>query len=274
MDPITHALNHVRNTIPPQILELAFSANSIIRKPNSWVNVNESQSVDYNIRDKVIEGRVNPDINLFGGNQVPIDLRGAGYEQIDWQTRVYRVPYELTGHRRIVAVQKLVYLNYYAYSGNYSNQTQGNDLSGALGDLYNAISQMPVVQTANVMIIGDNTIMVRDNVTHLSDQLALVAVVENEAGLANLAPGIYPLYAELVQYAVQAYIYNQLMIEIDRGLLIGGQELGQIRSMIERYEEAEQNYHETLISRWRKASFTNDRYRMYHFINTMVGRGN
>lgn len=272
MDAITYALNHIRHTIPDAILQIAFSPNSVVRRNNYWFNINETQSIDYNIRDRVIESRVNVDLDLFGGNQVPIDLRGVPYEQYDWQTRVYRIPPEVTGHRKIVSIQSLVYINFYNMSG-YVDYQRSNDLLSATSDLYNSISQMPIVQTANCMLLGDNTVMVRDDVVHLHDNLALICIVENEAGLANIAPQTYPLYAELVEYATKAYIYNSTIVELDQGYLMGGQNLGRIRDMIEDYADANELYRETLMERWRKASFTNDRSRFNNLIRTMVGRG-
>lgn len=272
MDAITYATQQVRYRIPDPILQLAFSPNSPIRRNNQWFPVNEAQSIDYNIRDRVIESRVNTDINLFGGNQIPIDLRGVPYEQFDWQTRIYRIPPEVTGHRKIVSLQSLIYINFYNMSG-YVDYQRTNDLMSATSDLYNAVSQMPIVQSADLQIVGDNTVMVRDDVVHLHDNLALICLIENEAGLQNIAPQTYPIYAELVEYATKSYIYNSLIIELDRGYLMGGQELGKIQEIIEDYADAEELYRETLMERWRKASFMNDRYRTNRLIRTMIGRG-
>jgi len=271
MNAITYAINNVRHMIPESVLQLAFSPQAITGFGARWRGNQDAVSIDSAIRDKVIENRVNIDCNLTGGTVIAVDLSGCAYEQFDMATRVFRLPYEATGGRRIVSVRTLNYLTYHGIPTQH--QGQSSQLLSAANDLMKAISSMPIVSTANCQIIGDNTVMVRDDIQHLSDQLGMTCLVENDQGMNNLNPGVYPTYARLVELATKAYIYVNTNIAMDQGVLNGGVPLGRIREMIDGYADANEMYQEFYAQNWAKASFTNDRNRMNTFISSMIGRG-
>jgi hypothetical protein len=271
MNAIQYALSNLRHSIPEPVLKLAFAPRNIVHPTVRWQQNNDFFSIDHAIRDKVIEGRVNIDTNLVGGTQVAIDLRSVPWEQFDPTTRVFRIPYASSGGLRIVSVQTLNYMTFHGVGGT---QPGGSSqlLSGAM-DLYRAVASMPIVSTANCQIIGDNVILVRDSIQHLSDQLAMTCVVENDSQMANLNPGIFPLYGRLVELAVKAYVYTHCQIPMDQGVLHGGMSLGRITDIVDNYSDANEMYRELFETQWKKASFTNDRPRMHWFVRSMIGRG-
>lgn len=273
MNAIQYSLNHIRHTIPEGILQLAFSPRSIVQPTVRWNQNNDFVSIDQQIRDKVIEGRVNIDCNLVGSMQIAIDLNGVGYEQFDMSTRVFRIPFEKTGGRRIVSIQTLNYMNYHGMGGYGGTGGMGDQRLGAAMDLYRAVANMPIVATANCQLIGDNVVMVKDNIQHLSDNLAMTCLIENDSEMNNLNPGIFPVYAKLVELATKAYIYTQTVIPMDQGVLHGGMSLGRISDIIQDYADSNEMYQQVFNEQYRKASFTNDRPRMHNFINSMIGRG-
>lgn len=273
MNPIQYSLTRVRHQIPPHILQLAFQSRAVTHPGNRWMSPTPFQSEDAAIEDKIIHGRVNIDINLMGGTQVGIPLSGVRFDNPDMTTRIFHVPMEMTNERRIVSVQSLNYMNNLYMGGPGSNGGGGGDLMRATMDLYNAIRSMPIVATANCQLVGENTVLVRDNVNIWSNSLGLTCLVENDAYLNNLNPGIYDLYAQMVVLATKSYIYNNSVIELDRGQLVGGRELGRVREIIDQYADADLEYQELFRTRWQKASFTNDRPRMYNHIRSMMGRG-
>ena len=272
MNAIAYAINNLRHIIPQSVLQIAFSPQAVVGYGSRWRTQNDNLSIDAAIREKVIEGRVNIDCNLVGGTMVAIDLRAIGYEQVDNATRVFRIPYEFTGGRRIVSVKTLNYITYHGVPTYHHDAGNSQMLSAAM-DLYRAVASMPIVSTANCQIIGDNVVMVRDDLTHLSDQLAMTCLVENDEGMNNLNPGIFPVYGRLVELATKAYIYTHANVAMDQGVLNGGVPLGRIREVVDSYADANEMYQEYYREAWRKASFTNDRPRMNQFIASMVGRG-
>ena len=273
MNAIQYALNQVRHTIPQQVLELTFSHQNIAPVPSRWSQGGANHSIDSNIRQKVIYDRVNIDCNLYGAMQVGIDLSDVPFEQIDMATRVFEIPRSKTNGRSIVSVQSLNYLNYQATS-NYVHGFHGDQRLSAARDLLQMVSSMPIVATANCQVIGDNIVMVQDNVNHLTNQLMLVCTVDNDPEMNTLNPGTFPLYSQLVELATKAYVYNQINIPMDQGVLHAGMNLGRIREIVDNYADANEMYRELFTTRWQKASFTNDRGRMRNFVGSMLGRGN
>ena len=271
MNAIQYALSNLRHHVPEPVLQLAFAPRNIVQPSVRWNQNNEFFSIDAAIREKVIDGRVNLDCNLIGGMQVAIDLTQIPFEQFDLSTRVFRIPYEMTGGMRIVSVQTLNYMQYHGIPSYHHGL--GDQVLGAAMDLYRAVANMPIVSTANCQIIGDNTVMVRDNVQHLSDQLAMTCVVENDSQMSNLNAGIFPLYARLVELATKAYIYTNCLIPMDQGVLHGGMSLGRISDMVDSYSDANEMYREVFETQWKKAAFTNDRPRMHRYVRSMIGRG-
>lgn len=271
--PIDYALANLRHRIPEPILQMFFGPQPITQSTPSPFSRQHpiDYNIDYGIYEKILLSRVHPDINLFGATQVVIDLSAASVESIDYSTRVYRIPYESTSGRRIVSAQSLHYKRYLSANYNSYLDSNTNQLEQASNALINSLGSIPVVQTANLQIIGDNVVMVRDNAQFSVDDFILVAIVEFDEALSAIAPGAYPVYASLVEYATKAYIYINGMIQLDRGQLYAGMELGQIRNFIEEYRDAEEEYQRIFKENWHKAAFTSDRMRMHKYVRGMFG---
>jgi hypothetical protein len=273
MNVRNYALNDVRRRIPAAILDLAFKDQDKVVPNLRWVKKNKIESLDSKIVSEVIDDKVNVDCNLKGANQITIPLEGVPFENVSHTTRIYFVPYEHTEGRRIVTALSLNYLRYNGSLTTNATNAVGNQLLSAGRDMFKAVSSMPIVSTANCEIIGDNVILVRDTVRHLSDNMSLTVLVENSDGMSNLKPGAYKVYAKLVELATKAYIYNKLAISIDMGVLHAGMNLGKIREIIDGYADAQEQYDELFNDRWGKVAFTNDRVRMYGLVTSLMGRG-
>lgn len=265
MNIIYYAINNLKHAIPHEILELCFSPQRGVTQVPQWYTYDAAKSVDANIRDKIIEGRVNIDCNLLGGVQIAIDLSKLPYTEYDIYTKIFNIPLEQTGFRKIVSVMHVSYMN-----DAYGYQSLGyrtNSLLGAAQDLYQAMASMPIVSTANCSLVGENTVMIRDSMTRHSSDLCLSCIVENDEAMANLKPGIYLLYSELVTLATKAYIYNNLSIAMDQGAMTYGYNIGAIRDTVSNYADANELYLTMLRERWQKAAVTNDRARMKRLID-------
>lgn len=273
MNAIQYALNQVRFEIPDKILDLTFSQNRIHANVTPWQQQPANESVDSAIRREVIDARVNVDCNLYGGNQVAINLSTCMQEQMDWHTKIFRIPFESTEGLRLVNVQSLHYLQFHSMGLYAPTINQSSMMLSAMRDLYKAVANMPIVATANAQIVGDNVVVVRDNLHQISDQMALVGVVENDANMNNLNPGAYKFYAQLVILATKAHIFNKIDIAQNRGVIYSGFELGRIREAVDEYRDANQMYREYFNEFWGKVSFTNDRPRMHSFVKSMLSRG-
>lgn len=264
MNPISNAVRMIKMAIPPQILARCFIDNSL----RGFLT--PSKSVDSQIVDLVIRPTVLMDCNLIGGNEVRIPIGDLPYDTITEPTSpflgsaVIGIPLERTQGLAIISPSRIEYINNASqYAPGYTSGGFGSAfvntsslLQSAQG-LLDAAEPIPKTSTARLDLVGPNTIAVSD-VSLLTPFAALVAVLANEDNMNNLKPTAYREFGELCTLAVKAYIYNNLIIEIDSGELRLGQQLGTFKNIIESYSDAYQNYQTYFKDVWRKVSFMND----------------
>jgi len=246
MDNVTSAIfRHVYANVPNVILKEAFIPKDT-RLPNT---------LDFYIRDKVILGRVLPDCNIFGGKLAKLILEPEYIEYTDptdvmmasqtIMSGVYRIPPDKREHRNISHVIDLTYP--YA-SNDFRSITSSARTVGALGiDLVRSYTyEDTYVIPRAILLSGDLIKLLPLQVTHIS-WVANVQLEYDEYFTNLNRSAIFPLM-ELVLVAVQAHIYNELIIKIDNAYIVGGQELTTIKEQVERYADANEKYQEKLLS--------------------------
>lgn len=257
MNPISKALDEIKFRIPPIILQQAF-----VPKRNLYA-VNAPISIDEMILNAVIRPRVLVDANLVGGMQVIVSMAGIEPIIVDDFSLVYKIPDARLMNRTLISVLSVGYMPYSngfnSMGTSYGNisPTSINDTASATQRLADSYASVPPVSSASVDIIGHNTIRLVDQF-RVSMVASLRCIVGNEENLNNINIRSYHGFAKLCELAIKAYIYNEMIIQIDRGFLQGGQELGAVKTVIESYSDAEENYQTYLKEVWRKVSFMND----------------
>ena len=78
-------------------------------------------------------------------------------------------------------------------------------------------------------------------------------------------------FSELCVYAVQAYIYNEYIIQMDIGELHGGQNLGKFKEIIESYQDADELYRTFLREKMGKIFVMNDTESYTRFLRGVMG---
>jgi hypothetical protein len=265
MNPISKALDDiVRFKIPRPILEAAF-----LRLSNDWWIKNTS--LDKAIYDTVIVPRILVDADLIGGTEAFVPLLDVDREMVNDYTSVYYIPKRLTQGRSIISVNNITF-NDPTYATTYGAAASGNNsvmLRGAQA-MVDAMGTIPVTSTANVQLIAENTVMVRDSIL-LPANIYLRCQLANDENLSNLQPRSYKYLVKLIQLAVQSYIYNELKIRIDMNELIGGQSLGVFKDIVDSYAESEQMYLDYRDQVMTKVFFLNDREKLTRFIKLKTG---
>lgn len=271
MNPITYALNMLRMHIPYDILHHVFiTADN--HKDHYPI------ALDARIRDKVIDSRVRVDCNLMGGTETFLSLQQSQIEQIDPFTAVVTFPKHLTQGRTITRVFAVGYMggafgNASAIAGGTfgGNFNQGSlPMSVGMAAL-DAQSSIPMTTTAMCNLIGENTIMVKDSMV-ISNMMSLHCWLEMDANMNHLQPPSYPKFAQLVLYAVQAYIYTKMMIPMNRAYIEGGRELSSFNEIVSSYAEANELYRTYLAETWAVTSLLNDPVSKSQYLRSLVGR--
>ena len=274
LDPVTYALMDVRDRIPPIVLSLVF--NKAIRG-HVQSHVALPDAALYAVRQAVIEGRIRRVVDASGAVEAVVPLLGLVPEQVDRFTKIWRIPKSLTNGRTITSAYALTFTSTnllgtgFMGGSNLFDHTSGSNsqMSAAANRLMDANSNASVNQSANCTILGDNVVMVQD-FTPIAMNGHLRCIVGSDSEFSHIKPQYHQPFANLVLMATKAYIYNNYMVELGQGFLSGGQELPQVREIIERYADADELFME-MLPRFKKISMLNDGPRSKRFNRRMLG---
>lgn len=250
MNPIQKAIAEVKFRIPLDILNAAFLPRQFGQRP---LPVN----LDTRIRQEIIEKRVRVDCDLTGGVQVQVPLGGLTAEYLDAYNLIYRVPKYLTQNRAITRVLSLA-VGYGSVTGTTNMGLEGSSplLDAASGVLASA-SPLPIVSTAYLELIAENTVLVSDTMQFPTNAF-LRCMVENDAEFSTMKSGTFLKFAKLVELATKAHIYNALIIPIGQGQLVGGMDLGKFKEIVEGFADSNDNYDTYLNEVWRAVQILDD----------------
>lgn len=258
MDLITKAIQDVKWAIPREILRMAYQENRV----NGILQV--ANSLDDAIRNRTIIPRVVVDTDIVGGQTLIVSLDGIAPKSIDEHNYIFEIPPERTDHRTIISV---LAINYYrsenlpAYQFNSApaiSPMMGSELSMSAQRAMNSRGSIPIVSTAECSVVGHNVIMVRNHLKTAA-MTQIRCRVENDQNLANLPIKVAPQFSKLCIYAAKAFIYNELIVKLDRGRIDRGHELGAIKSIIDSYADAEENYQTYRDEQWAAVTVMADR---------------
>lgn len=268
MNAIAKAVDEAKYRIPSRVLKEAFKDSKYSWRPS---NV----SIDEQITNKVIRSRVLVDCNLVGGVEMIVSLEGLGYDTVDNYTIVYHIPKERTQNRSIMSVKSVGYAASTSAMGAMGSlgslPFNDNDMMGMANAVVNSHSSAPTVSTANVTLVAENTIMVRDMARMMGNNY-LRCIVADDENMNHIPPRAIPQFCKLVELAVKSYVYNQLIIEMGDAFLSGGQELGVFKSVVEGYADSEQMYQDYLVQ-WSGVAFLSDGVRATRHIKLLIGAG-
>lgn len=276
MSPIAKAVSECRYRIPRAILEKVFVNSAAYFRPTL------AASVESQIESLVIRPRVMVDMNLVGGIQALIPLQGLAFEMPYQYTTVIHIPKSRTQGRSINSVRNVTFFNAATAGGMYGgpsgmagnvqgmNSVDNSAAMSAAAALMASFDKIPQTSTSSVSLIAENTILINDGAL-IPPNSYLRCVLENEDNLNNLPLRSYRHFSNLVEFAVKAYIYNALIIEMDAGELRYGQTLGAFKEIVSSYADANQNYQDYLKDKMEAIMFMSDETSYTRYIKMMVG---
>ncbi len=271
MNILIKILDEIKSTIPPAILRIAF---------NDDINYNIRRapfSVDHEIKTKVLMARFFIDCNIVGGQEAIINISDLQPEFMDMFSMVYTIPPERLNYKSIMSVLSVGFMPYPNSLNVFGNTSVATIPNASLNDIGNAASlvmdshgNIPDVSTSRVDLIGDNVVMIRNN-QRISAAYQLRCIMANESEMQNFNPR----YAKRIAYGatlcVKSYMYNKLRIDLDRGFLSGGQELGYIKEYIESLADSETLYDEFIRTVMSQISLMNNSVEHQRFIKLQLG---
>ncbi len=251
MDCVRYSVANLKRVIPMDVLRAVF----LKRTPGYR---DDMDSLDELMLATVIRPRVLVDCNLVGGTEafIPLDNIPA-FRENDY-TSVYRIPKDRTQGRSITSVLNITFSDPTKVSAyGTAAGSQNAFMLQQAQSVMDAMGTIPMTSTARVQLIGENVVMVRDTVL-LPANIYLRCILANDENLAHIQMKSYRAFAKMVELAVKSYIYIQYVIPLDMGALVGGQQLGRIKEIVDSYADAEQMYSDFVTEKWTKIAEMND----------------
>lgn len=259
MSVIQTAIEQIHMEIPFELLQLAFLPRRYDpSRRKIYIDGTTPVSIDAMIRDIIVEGYVGKRINRDTGQDIDISLREIPGEHIDYWNSIYRIPDSLTHQRTITAVKKVTYGNHRYGGVAATNCGGGSALMGATRGLMAAHSKPGLIGTAEVTIVGHNTVQITD-VNRIQSDMILTCTVSHNANFDDIPAASQHRFDELCVLATKAYIYTKLNISLDEGAINSGANNGRIREVVDSYADAMQMYKEYHLEKWRTAAFINNK---------------
>lgn len=242
-----HALSQVYNTIPRELLELAF------HDPSDYMT--HGIPTHQLIIEKVIHGRVLKNCNLVGGKMKTIPLLTEYMERMPSQypdhivgsgtCSVFRIP---ASERENVPITEVCGCHYPGYiragTGAHPINTSINLMNLAHGVLQSHTFPNHPPTPLPELLAGDIVRLNPPQQYHIEWLISCRLGYDHQ--LTNLNTSAILPFAQLVEYATKAYIYNYLIIKLDKAYILGGSEMGSVLRVIETYADAETRYRELL----------------------------
>lgn len=264
MGPIGIALADIKFQIPPRILEAVF-----VNYSDHWRSA--PLSIDEAIMSTVIRPRVLVMCNLIGGTEDTISMDLAMHTRENDYTSVYRFPKAATQDRSIVSVLNITFADPMRANSYGMGSICGSSTMMQAGQaVMNSHAAIPITSTAKIQLIGENTVMVRDNIV-LPANVFLRCILANDENMAHLQIRAYRPFIKLCMLAVKAYIFNEYILEMDAGELKAGQLLGRFKETIDRWEDAEDQFQDHLTLVMQKVLFMNDGETYQRHLKSFIG---
>jgi hypothetical protein len=270
MNPVQKAIFEAKWQIPSELLQECFIARTFDPVIGPQARARLPVSIDHQIRQHVVNPKVIVDTNLVGGIELTIPLASLVPNNISPWVTTYTVPKALTQGRVISRVVSMT-IGQGSVMGTTNMGMQGASplLDAASGVLSSALP-IPLVSTAYIQMIGENTFLIDDNMA-LPNNVWLRCIVEADEDFNHISPPLWLDFAELVVYATKAYIHNKLVIEVGMAQLVGGQELGRFKEILDTYSDAAQNYKDFLAEKWRVSQLLDDPSQHRRHLRLLLG---
>lgn len=274
MSVLHKVISDIRFAIPTEILEIAFLGTRGRERM-------QPGSLDWEIRNKVIDAKVRPDCNLLGAMELNIPLRQA--EVItdptgDYRT-VVRIPKMLTQGRTIV---EALYFNYTYNLGaqtmiggtlnnDYSMNNCGNSqLMNYASKILTSAAPGGLTGSAAVRLIGENTILITDYMGSVK-QGSITCRLSHDNEMTLLPPRAVPQFVQLCLYATKAWIYNNAKVKLNGGYLNGGTEMTVVMDFIDSYADSLELYNEYFREEFQAVNFMVDESSHNDYLRNLIG---
>lgn len=284
MNNLLYLVSEIKHQIPNDVLTVAF----IIDEVEESVNLT---SLDEKIIRKLIKKRVLMDANIIGGIETIIPLFSLTPSYFREHYSIYQIPPYLTNNKEIVSALNLTYMpgtayfshmasnstffhpaNNFDYTNPFFTLNYGNPITNVAGRIGSAAHISGVITNAHIEIVGYNTLLIYANYRSLSG-FGVRVVLENDSNFSNIQPRSLKALSYLCVLACKSFIYNRLIIPVNKGFIFLGHELGVFKEIVDSYSGAEEEYRTYLKEVWGAVATMNDTTRYNRFLASLISPG-
>lgn len=249
INAINVAIGRIHQRIPKEILELAFSSNTL----DGYMS---------RLREEVFDKFVIVDCNIGGGKTVEIELDSSWEEKVtDNKVTFYRIPPEIRDHRDIVEVHRIQH----SIHGNLAVAGMGDDLLGyvgmptsvcdhgaaakfAMSDMLESktgIGGFPYKPTTPIVELVSGDLIRLSPPIYRTIRWLLICRLAFDSEMTNLNSDAIDVFANLAVLACQMKCYTNLIIKLDTGMKEFGSDIPSIRDIVSNWSDLNDTYHET-----------------------------
>lgn len=242
MNAVQYILDRVFTSVPRELLERAFVSHPLYGYRDGF-------STEELVRRAVIVDRVLPDLNVAGGQQITVPI-GQLSPTVTEAGYMYRIPLQSTQGRHITSVLSIE-------STGFADGMVGSGLSSAADAVLSAAAGPVATGSAQVYLVGPNTVMVTESIPTAGTYLR--CVLENDPQLANINQRYWSRLSELCILATKMIIYNKLSIALGESGSNGGSTNTYMRAALDEMADSGTLYNEMLNTKMARISILQDR---------------
>lgn len=252
--PIQFAINYTKIKIPLKLIKLAIDSYKHLNSPfnNSNISTIEGDMEKY-ILHEIITPRANVEAGkikecvLTQSMVVPTSYRESDMLYRTSINTLYEIPPE---EREFRDISKVICVKYKTISGV---DTPFNAINNS-SSLVKQARAMLGAQTFDDAWVPPNAELVGNNMVRLAAPIVnhvnwIVQFMLNYPDTyENIERSSWEPFADLMVYATQMFIYNNLVIDIDQAAMRSGIQIGSIKDLIYEYKDAEEKFREAMNS--------------------------
>lgn len=242
INPLDIAMTRVEHTIPLDVLRNGFKSK--MAEAAYRITLNQA------IETTVIRGRVLKDANLIAGQFKKIVL------QLGWivdttpigsammpniQATLYRIPPEARDNMPLVDVSSVLHPGIMVGGQQIVTPASGTTMAAMGMAILNSHTNADAsFRPTPVLLSGDIVKLIPFQYNPIEWVLECRVCHDNQ--FTSLSTTQADVLADWIVEAVKAYIYKELIVQLDRGFVEGGAELGAIKTIVESYQDSATRY--------------------------------
>lgn len=253
MEVIQDSIQYMLRYIPRVLVIKALEQSSVLDA--KVLNTKEIVSVESAVYSKIINKQIAKDCNIYGGKIKECVLlpswviQHTERESDKWMRHVhdstYRIPPSEREWRDIVGVISVKQRSIEGVDTPYNVTWRSSSLVDHMKNMLGAQSMndawvAPVPELISTDIV--RLVSAQYTAIHWVMEMEL-AYPEN---FSNINRSSIPFFREMVLYATQQFIYNNLVIPMDEAAMVSGAPLGSIKELVYKYENARELYDQAL----------------------------